>query len=312
MTSTTDPSQADMVYTLQVYQLRGCTVPLFRSTQLLRVWLAGLAVGLAGQLLAAEITERLPNGIHVSADYLHGQPALPSVLVLHGFLQTRSNATVSNLVNSLASEGYTVLAPTLSLGVSRRKQSLACETPHTHTFDNDVGEIAFWVRWLEKRGATSVVLVGHSSGSVQLLASIQLHSKGIIRKLVAVSLVEYAHEFGGKQNLKQYQQARSKQQKGDVSLGRYKLSYCNNYVAPARAFLSYAQWDGDKLVALLRASSVPVTVIAGDADERMGAGWLESLKAVPVEVRTVKGANHFFSDAQEFDLHDQVNLAIKE
>ncbi len=262
---------------------------------------------------AVEVMERLPNGLEASAEFIQGQRDKPAVLILHGFLQMRNTATVSNLVNNLSSDGYTLLAPALSLGVSRRKQSLPCETPHPHTFSDDVTEVGFWVDWLATRhNATSIILIGHSTGNAQLLAYASEHRAGLIKKIIAISLVEYEREFGGKHNQTQYKQAQRRAQKGDNSLGKYKLSYCNNYVAPAAAFLSYASWNEDKIVSTLQAIKFPVIVLVGEADARMRPVWRSRLIKASVVVKSVQGANHFFSDTHEFDLYDQVTQAIRE
>lgn len=257
-------------------------------------------------VFAKDIKERLSNGVEVNAEYIEGHTDKPAVLILHGFLQTHNNATVSNLAGALATEGYTVLTPTLSLGISNRRQSLSCETPHPHLFSADVAEVDYWVRWLLQRKVTSIVLVGHSSGNVQLLSYVSEFHPKQVKKIITISLIEYAREFGGKQNLKQFRLAQQKAKKNDTGLGDYKLSYCNKYVAPANAFVSYAQWDEQRLLATISKITVPVMIIAGGSDERMSDGWLDSLRALPVKITTIKGANHFFSDVHEFDLHDSV------
>ena len=94
----------------------------------------------------------------------------PAVLLLHGFLQTRDFPTVATLARGLRDAGYPVLSPTLSLNIPNRSQSLACEAIHRHSLDDDIGEIARWVDWLKSHGHRSIVLIGHSFGSLQLLA----------------------------------------------------------------------------------------------------------------------------------------------
>ena len=109
-------------------------------------------------------------GIPASAEYLPGQRDKPAVLLLHGFLQTRAFPTVATLARGLHDAGYSVLSPTLSLGIPNREKSLACEAVHTHSLNDDVMEITRWVTWLKSQGHRSIVLVGHSFGSMQLLA----------------------------------------------------------------------------------------------------------------------------------------------
>lgn len=119
--------------------------------------------------LAETIEAKLPTGIIATADFRAGQPSRPAILLLHGFLQTRHAPPVSSLANTLADQGYTVLTPTLTLGINRRSKSLACEAVHAHDLESDVGEIGFWVNWLAGMGLRDIVLIGHSSGSLQIL-----------------------------------------------------------------------------------------------------------------------------------------------
>ena len=122
-------------------------------------------------------------GITASAEYLIGERGKPAVLLLHGFLQTREFPTVATLARGLQDAGYTVLSPTLSLNIPNRAQSLACEAVHTHSLDDDVIEIARWVGWLKSQGHHSIVLVGHSFGSLQLLAYLSLKPDAAVKGL---------------------------------------------------------------------------------------------------------------------------------
>ena len=131
------------------------------------VWLVGMLWALPG--LAAEITQTLPNGLKVTADYRPAAAGAPTLLILHGFLVTSTFPTVQALANEFSAKGYGVLAPSLSLGINTRRAGLACDAVHTHTLAEDRAEIAFWVDWLAQHSQGSIVLVGHSFGSVQLL-----------------------------------------------------------------------------------------------------------------------------------------------
>ena len=108
--------------------------------------------------------------ITATADYHPGRADRPAILLLHGFLQTRDFGIIKSIADTLADEGYTVLSPTLSLGISNRKRSLDCEALHLHDMDGDVREIQQWVKWLREHGHDDIIGVGHSFGGVQLLA----------------------------------------------------------------------------------------------------------------------------------------------
>ncbi len=139
-----------------------------RLTQLI----AGLLVVLfqpAHSSFADTVELKLQNGVIATADFRAGKPSRPAILLLHGFLQTRNALPISPLANTLADDGYTVLVPTLTLGINQRAQSLDCEAPHIHTKEGDVAEIGYWTDWLARKGYKSIVLIGHSSGSLEIL-----------------------------------------------------------------------------------------------------------------------------------------------
>ncbi len=260
---------------------------------------------------AREIITQI-DGKTVSAEFIKGDADKPAIFVLHGFLQTRHYNTVRTLVNSLGDEGYTVLAPTLSLGISHRKQSLSCETPHTHTMEQDLAEITFWLDWLKQQGYAKPVLVGHSTGNIQLLALSQTRSQLSFGRLIMVSLIEYEREFGDAGKPDQKKLASHKASLGDTSLDEYVLSYCKKYVAPADAFLTYASWSREKILAEMKRLHSRVVVIVGGKDERMHDGWLGEMKKLSVSIKEIKGANHFFSSEHEFDLLDTILASINE
>ena len=79
------------------------------------------------------------------ASYLEGGNDANPVLILHGFLQTHEFPTVNRLAVALNESGYTILAPSLTLGIHKRKKSLACEAIHTHNAASDAAEVAVWV-----------------------------------------------------------------------------------------------------------------------------------------------------------------------
>ena len=119
----------------------------------------------------AEVVEtRLAKGITVTAEYHAASKGKPTVVLLHPFLQTRHFPVIRELTNHLSKNGFGVLAPTLSLGISHRRQGLACEAIHTQTFDQNIEEISAWMQWLENRGIDNIIGAGHGMGSTMMLA----------------------------------------------------------------------------------------------------------------------------------------------
>ena len=261
---------------------------------------------------AGVVSTSLPGGLKVSAEYRVGEPKLPAVLLVHGFLQTRNYLTVAGLVNGLADAGYTVLAPTLSLGVQARKRSLACEAIHTHSMQDDVAEIDFWVKWLVKQGHNQVILVGHSFGSLQSLVYLDKKPHPAVKQLIATSLITLENSMGHQAELQQQvRKAREAASRGDNNLDDYALSFCNKYPSPAKAYLSYAEWSKERILNLLVRTRVPVEVIVGGSDKRMGTDWKSLMIDKGARVTTIPGANHFFDAAHEFDLLETVEKSIR-
>jgi pimeloyl-ACP methyl ester carboxylesterase len=249
---------------------------------------------------AVIVEQTMRPGIVATADYVAGDRDKPAVLVLHGFLQTREFPTVVTLGHGLRDAGYSVLVPTLSLNIPYRKQSLACEAVHRHGMEDDVAEIRRWVGWLKRQGHASIVLVGHSFGSLQLLAYLATPPDPAVKGLIGASLIEAQIGETPRPSLTADLEARIQQ--GQRQLVNQPLSFCRRYLSAPAALLSYVRWDQTRTLAVLKQAPVPVSLVMGDADETLGRGWLRALRHVQVPMVIVRGANHFMDGEHEFDL----------
>lgn len=261
----------------------------------------------------AEAAERarieLGNGLTAQAEYLSGKPTLPAVLVLHGFLQTHDFPTVATLARGLNDSGYTVLAPTLSLGVPNRKKSLACEAVHRHSLDEDLDEIDRWVKWLTSRGHRQIVLIGHSFGSMQLLAYLAGKPDPAVRGYIAASLTET--QIGPTSRAELIERLEDAVARGDHKLVNQPISYCKKYPSNPAALLSYVRWDQARLVKALNAFKGRKLLIMGDADVMIGQKWLSTLQQSRTPIAIVKGAGHFMDGEHEFDLLEHSLTQLK-
>lgn len=262
------------------------------------------------QAAAAERARiELRNGLTAQAEYLSGKPTLPAVLVLHGFLQTHDFPTVATLARGLNDSGYTVLAPTLSLGVPNRKQSLACEAVHRHSLDEDLDEIDRWVKWLTSRGHRQIVLIGHSFGSMQLLAYLAGKPDPAVRGYIAASLTET--QIGPISRAELIERLEDAVARGDHKLVNQPISYCKKYPSNPAALLSYVRWDQARLVKALNAYKGHKLLIMGDADVMIGRKWLSTLQESRTPMAIVKGAGHFMDGEHEFDLLEHSLAQLK-
>ena len=248
----------------------------------------------------------LQGGTVATANFRAGSPEKPALLVLHGFLQTSAFPTVASIVAAGTTAGHATLAPTLSLGISRRNKSLPCEAVHLHSLGNDAAEVAHWVRWLEKQGYSRVILVGHSYGSLQLLEYLdQKRPPGVARALL-ISLADVERKQSARQRAAIAASLSERLARGDTSLVEAELGHCRKYVSPPAAMLSYMSISRARILESLARARVPVEVIMGSRDERMGSDWVDKLVSRGVAVRVIPGASHFFDDQYEFDLQEAV------
>jgi pimeloyl-ACP methyl ester carboxylesterase len=248
------------------------------------------------------------TGVSARADYQPGQPDKPAVLVLHGMLQTHGVRTVRTLADSLSANGHPVLTPTLSLGVAQRQQSLDCDAIHSHTLGEDIGEIRAWVDWLARRATGPIVLVGHSTGGLKLLAYLQEDPHPRVSRLVAVSLAGFASWTKGVDAAAEIEQARAQ---GEQELHEYSLGYCaDSYKAPPEPFLSYMRWNAERIERALAESPVPVKVVLGSQDRRLPPRWPQRVAEQGARVQVVEGAGHFFTGLHELALGDAVRAVL--
>lgn len=273
-----------------------------------------LAVALLlGSLLTAAtgahsefITQKQSNGVNATAQWLAGDEGQKTVLILHGFLQTRDFFTVRRLGDTLNELGYNVLLPSLSLGIDNRRQSLACEAIHTHSLAQDVEEIGNWVDWLHQRAGENIVLIGHSAGSLELLAYLSEEPAPPIDQAILISLIAFAQGPIAKENEEERQRALRESARDGNALSNYRLAYCDRYTTTPANYLSYMDWNGNKTLENLNNLAVVPTIVLGGEDRRLGDDWLPSLRQTGAEVMLIPGAGHFFDHEYEFDLMDSV------
>lgn len=251
-------------------------------------------------VLASTIQLQVRPGINASAEYMEGPQDKPAILLLHGFLQTRDFPTVATLARGLRDEGYAVLSPTLSLSIPNRSKSLACEAVHRHSMEDDIAEIARWVKWLKSRGHRSVVLVGHSYGSLQLLAYLDASPDRVIKGFVGTSLIE--SRIGNILHTALLAKLDAMARNSQHPLANQTLSFCKKYLSAPDALASYVKWDQPRTLAALKRSSVKVKLIMGDSDEMVGRNWIQTLEQSKTPLVVIKGANHFMDGEHEFDL----------
>ena len=276
----------------------------------MRTFLFFLLISALPSWARAEIAylEMRPN-ISASAEYLPGQSDKPAILLLHGFLQTRDFSTVTNLARSLRDAGYPVLVPTLSLGIPNRQRSLPCEAIHRHSLNDDTLEISRWVHWLKSRGHRSTVLIGHSFGSLQLLAYLNGSVDKTVKAYIGASLIEAKIDSTNRSIL--IARLNNQLATDQIALVTQELSLCKKYTSTPEGLLSYIQWDQTQILSALKNTSVKTLLIMGAADNILERNWLKALAHIQTPMVIVAGANHFMDGEHEFDLLDKTLTFLK-
>jgi len=261
----------------------------------------------SGLVSADTVSLTTSKKVAATAEYKPGEPGKPLLIFIHGFLQTRSFSTVDRLFTALHESGFSVLAPTLSLGISNRAQALPCESIHTHSMDSDSKEIALWVNWASEQGYEDIVLIGHSAGSVNITAYLASYTHPAVKKTILVSLTHYGSGRPAALETEEHARiARSMIEQGDNGLGQFALAFCKDYVSTAENFLSYYNWSDQDILKTINIKATENYIILGSADNRISEDWLGSLKRASARVIVIDGASHFFDQSHEFDLLDNV------
>jgi len=271
--------------------------------------LAVVATGYSSASAAIDVELTLPNGNVATAEYLQRSSGEQAVVVLHGFLQSNRFLATQNIAEGLAGLGYTVLAPNLTLGTSRRRQSMDCAAAHTHTLQQDRTEIGRWIDWLQSKGYRRIVLVGQSWGSRHAVDYQSHVNDSRIQAIIGISLVRDKPPTGDLGSA--VAEARRHAQTNPTALHDYPLNFCQRYVGTAASFLSYAGYDDPRALHSISGLGVPVHVILGSADKRYDAGWVQALRHAGAKITVIAGANHFFSAMHEFDLNDRIADILK-
>jgi len=242
----------------------------------------------------------------VTADYLQGSNNASPILLLHSFMQTNEFPTVSRLASSLHDSGFTVLSPTLSLGINNRKQSLACEAIHTHSLDTDSDELKQWVNWLHHKTQKPITLIGHSSGGPVVLKYMDDNNAKFIQHGILISMAYYGAGPVASETPEHAEKATKAINQNSDPLSNYALRYCKTYPTYASAFLSYYHWDLQKTINVITKYNDKVSLIIGTSDKRFDNSWLQRPDAKNTHIVTIEGAGHFFDRVYELDLLDTV------
>nr|WP_156000797.1 alpha/beta fold hydrolase [Thioalkalivibrio sp. ALJT] len=267
--------------------------------------------GMAAGGKETRVMVEMPGGLLAQGSYWAGAPDMPAVMIQHGFLQTHEFHTVRNLALALATTGFHVLTPTLTLGVDRRASSLPCEAVHAHNLDQTREEVRVWTDWLHAAAGRSPVLIGHSAGNMNLLAYLEDAPADHVAHAIFISVTFFGSGEVAFESPKHAERARVALDRGEQGLKELALGFCRQYTTTPAAYLSYYDWDRPRTEQALRTANVPSTLIAGGADNRIDLDWIETIQRHGAEVRVIDGANHFYDELHEFELMEEIEQVLR-
>jgi pimeloyl-ACP methyl ester carboxylesterase len=302
----------------------------FKNTKSIALSLALFAgfLSLSVQTAQAKEVKSTYNGLTVNANVVlaEGKTLADEVVLLtHGTTTHNGRETYRVIQRLLAESGISSVAPNLSLDINDRHGEVDCTALQSHTHDDAMAEIGFWVKWLDKQGATSITLMGHSRGANQTAWYSAEHDSDLIKNVVLIAPQTWSKEAEHKSYEKKYHVALQplldkaeklvKAGKGDTQLKNINFIYCEGATATAEAFASYYR-DDQRMDTpfLLKKSTKPTLVIIGSADTVV-ADLTDKMATVNnplVSSYIIEGSNHFFLDFFSDELVEQAVSFIQQ
>jgi len=236
------------------------------------------------------------NDLTLLADFVQAEDASgPVALITHGSLAHKDMELVEALQDSLAEQGVSSLAHTLSLNIDARRGMYDCAETHTHRSEDADAEIAAWIDWLDEAGHGSVALVGHSRGGRQVARTAATRDD-----LAAVVLLAPATQISAERAYK-----RSPALEGDVLQGEngpyVKINgflHCGPTTVTAESHASYHSETPSGAETYASDISAPVLVIAGGNDTvvpEVPATFIP-LRSETLRFALIDDADHMFLD----------------
>ncbi|WP_341894155.1 alpha/beta hydrolase [Ferrovibrio terrae] len=253
-----------------------------------------------------------------------GKTAKDGLLILvHGTLAHNRMEIMQAQQALLAERGLSTLAVSLSLGISDRKGMYDCTQPHRHSNAQAASEIAAWIDWAAKAGATKIGILGHSRGAAQVAfyaATAGGKLPAAVQKIVLAGPTTFDRTRAASEFKARFKadfapvigkaEALVAGGKGAEMMAVPGFMYCPNATVAAASFADYHAADGrndtpSQMAKLPR----PTLVVVAGGDEIV-TDLPQRLQALPklahLRSITVDGADHFFKDLYGEDLADAV------
>jgi len=242
------------------------------------------------------------------------------VLITHGTLAHNKMEITKALQEALKEREVNSLAINLSFSINDRKSAmLDCAIDHKHKHTDAMNEIAAWVGWLKKSGASRIVLAGHSRGGYQ---TAWYAAERMDPAITHVALIAPGGSSGAPGNagytrthgqplnpLLEKAKRYVADGKANELLKKVGLLYCKDTNVSAASFVSYYDPAALKNTkALLPMIKSPTLIVAGSEDNVI-RGLVPAVKPMvsdKLKLIVVDGAGHFFRDLYLEDVADGI------
>ncbi len=265
-------------------------------------------------LFAEEVKEKF-NGLTLNAqlELADGKQISDGiVLIAHALIQHNRMEVIQTTQQLLKEQGFSSLAPNYSLALDDRHGPYDCMHPHQYTREASINELGFWLAWLKKKGAKSVVFAGHSTGANEVATYVGTHSDPAVSRVIMITPSTVDHSsytpagYRSRYN-KDVNEIMAHANKlvdsgrGDEIMKNTDFLFCPGAPVSAETFVSY-YGSGASLRLLpiqLKGLSVP-TLIIGATEDRIAPNMLAIIKPYVdnkrIKLVTIDGAGHFMRD----------------
>ena len=242
------------------------------------------------------------------------------ILITHSLIQHNGREPIPHVQELLKEHGYSSLAINYSLMLDNRHGSFDCLTPHRHTLDRSLEEIAAWINWLKLKGARSLILFGHSYGGNEVARYAANNDEDIIRGVVLLgpgtadhrmwSSAGYKIRYGKEiKNILDYAELLVASGKGEQMMENVDFIFCPQATVSAASFVSYYRVDPERLLPnLMKETKKPTLFIAAGEDNRLpdlNRLVKPFIDGERIRLIVIEGAGHFFLDLSAEDALDK-------
>jgi pimeloyl-ACP methyl ester carboxylesterase len=238
------------------------------------------------------------------------------ILITHSLIQHNGREPIPYLQEVLSEQGYSSLAINYSLEIDDRHGSFDCMAPHRYTLERSLQEIGGWIDWLKYRGASKLILLGHSYGGNEVARYAVNNDEQAIKGIILFgpgtadhrmwSPNGYRIRYGVDVNeVLERAELLVATGRGDELMENVDFIFCPKATVSAASFVSYYRIAPERFLPnLMKATRKPTLFIAAGEDNRMpdlNRLVMPFVDGERTRLVIIDGAGHFFLDLHTDD-----------